>query len=70
MSATEDVVRWCKQERTRLQTSLKMFESSRMSLLHQPQQGPAVDMDPEEIERLKKSISELDALLGQFEAER
>jgi hypothetical protein len=70
MSATEDFVRWCKQELTRLRTSLKMFESGRISLLHQPQQGPAVDMDRLEIERLKRSILELEALLGRFESER
>lgn len=61
----EDFAKWCRNERVRLRAQLEPLEAGRFHVGRRPPGGHWEDVTPREIERLKKSIAELDTFIAQ-----
>jgi hypothetical protein len=59
-----EFIRWCNKERATLRRSLEMMESGVMHTGERHAGSPQRDTTAESIDRAKKSIAELDALLA------
>lgn len=63
MSWKDDFVGWLKNERGQLEGQLTAFQSGSMRIKKRQSGSTWVDMTQDEIERLKRSLAELDSLI-------
>jgi hypothetical protein len=64
MSEMAELIRWCNKERATLRRSLELMEAGVMRTGECYAGSPQRDTTAESIDRAKKSIAELDALLA------
>ena len=67
MSPIENTIKWCREERARLQRQLYQLQSGQLKTGEKRAQGTVwvdVDTTTESIERARQYIAELDAILA------
>jgi hypothetical protein len=66
MPNSDDLVRWCRAERARLQQQLEQLESGALKTWERrgSSAAPTRDVTEESVERVRRSITELHAILA------
>ena len=68
-SAIQSFVQWCKNEQQKLRAELTPLEDGTMHVGRRPPGGQWQDITSQEIETLKRSIANLEAVIKQHDRE-
>ncbi len=66
MTLIENLIAWCKEQRTQLERQIEMMESGNLQSIEQRPGVGRVDTTEASLARAKRQLAEIDALLARY----